>query len=126
MHLAHGKCSIEWKNLVLATAGCLHQEHSKSFAVECHLLNAAWFLLSLPPQLSWLLGGGIPSALFSAFLAVVPPVLPEDEAILQSQRAYDGLLSRPLPLSGIPIQGKKDYKQAICFFLNAFHVFQVL
>ena len=63
MRLAHGKCSIEWKNLVLATAGCLHQEHSRSFALECHLLNAAWFLLSLPPRLSWL--WGIPSALFS-------------------------------------------------------------
>lgn len=68
MCLAHSKSYIERKSSVLATAGCLHPDHSKSFDLGCHLLNAAWLPLSLPPQLSWLLQGGSPVLFFQLSL----------------------------------------------------------
>lgn len=80
---------------------------------ECSLVIAIFTTIA---ELAFV--GVIPSALFSAFLAVGPLVLPEAEAILQSQSAYDRLLSYPLPLSSIPIQEKRNYEQAIRFFFS--------
>lgn len=119
MCLAHSRCYIEWKNSVL---GNCRMFASRTFQI-------IW--LGMPPSKRRLFTAiftataeltfeGDPQCSLFRFPCCGASVLPKDETSLQGQHTYGGLLSCPLPFSGIPIQGKKILWASYLFFSQCF------
>lgn len=94
-----------------------HGEPSKSFDFECCLLNAAWLLLSLSPQLSQLgVVVGERRYSFFSFPCCRASGLPRAEALQQGQFSYDGMISCFLPFPGSPFKEKMTTRKLSIFF----------